>query len=58
MRQIKKPKKGKKFVQIDHRTIIEVDVDKSEEDAIREFTEKTDFSKPKYMLRKKQFGKT
>lgn len=47
-------KPGKKFVRVNHKTIIEVDVDKSEEDAIREFTEKLDFSKPKYMLKGKK----
>ena len=41
-----KPKKGTRFVRIDHKTMIEVSPDKTDKEAIRDYLEKLEYSKP------------
>ena len=53
-RKRKGPQQGKKFVRVDHKTIIEIDENKSNEEAIAEFLEKTKRDRPAYLHRKKK----
>jgi len=52
-RKVLKPKKGTKLVRVDHKTLIEVSVDRSDEDAIKEFLEKIELNKPSYRMKRK-----
>jgi len=45
MKKRYKPKPGTKAVRIDHRTVIEVSVDKPDEQAIEEYLEKLEHSR-------------
>ena len=48
------PEKGKKFVRINSKTIIEVDIDEPDNVAISNFLEKISRGKPQYLMRRKK----
>ena len=48
-RKRKSLQKRKKYVRVDHKTVIEVDKSKPDAKAIAEYIEKTNFSKPRYL---------
>jgi len=48
------PREGYKYVRVDHRTVIEVPIDRPDAEAIRHFLERTSVSTPQYLLRRKK----
>jgi hypothetical protein len=55
-RKRKGPQEGKKFVRVDHKTIIEVDINKPDDVAIKEFLDKVSIDRPAYLYRRKKNG--
>ena len=53
-RKHKGPGEGKKYVRVDHKTVIEVDHNKPNARAIAEFLEKTKRDRPSYLYRRKK----
>jgi hypothetical protein len=53
-RKSRGPKKGFKYVRVDDKTIIEVPIDKPDDQAVKDYIERTSESRPKYLLRRKK----